>query len=87
MSNILFKLYSYLIIFDVFSLISFSQIDFSGLVLGWGLHSTVSEPLRADSPKDCILKVGPSEHDHEVNHPLPINKLIAASETRKMHYL
>ena len=37
--------------------------------------------------KEVQRQQNPSEHDHEVNHPLPINKLIAASETRKMHYL
>ena len=30
---------------------------------------------------------GPSEHDHEVNHPLPINYPIEASVARKIDYL
>ena len=30
--------------------------------------------MRSSSPKDsCLRQQNPSEHDHEVNHPLPIN--------------
>ena len=29
----------------------------------------------------------PSEHDHEVNHPLPINKLIAATKSQNALFI
>ena len=37
---------------------------------------------------DCNLVLGTQgEHDHEVNHLLPINKYIEANKARKMDYL
>ena len=33
------------------------------------------------------LGMDPSEHDHEVNHPLPINKLIAATKSQNALFI
>ena len=78
-----------LVVHEVFLEILLRKLLVFGSVLVLlGFLSTASCSFHERRPlRSAFLKWDPSEHDHEVNHPLPINKLIAATKSQNALFI